>query len=426
MFLTFQFRLRPNPSVERELLRWLHELRFLHNYALEQRRTAWQKEHRSLSYLEQQSSLARWRDFDSEGLGSLPYDPARDVLQRVDLAFRAFFHRIGQGGSPGYPRFRREIRSFTFGQPDAVTVRTRTVRLPKLGAVPFVHHRPVPANGVLKKAIVTHEAGAWYIALAYALPDPPGAPPGPPENPVGVDLGLTHLATLSEGTTIDPPKYLRKAERRLARAQRSLARKRPGSHRRERQREKVARCHAKVRRQRRDFAHQLTSRWASRHDLIAFEDLDVTRLSRGPFARSFADAGWGMLRMMSRYKMAMRSGRYVEVRSEGTTQTCSICGHRADPPLTLKQREFVCPGGHRMDRDWNAARNILERGCLGVSRKPAELTRGEREPPPGSGDRRVYQTRRAHSGSRESNLTGGGAPPNGREELRTEPSRPER
>jgi putative transposase len=101
MRLSFRYRLYPRPAVEAELLRWLDELRSLYNYALEERRTAWEKEHRSLSYLEQQASLARWRAFDVDGLGSLPYDPARDVLQRIDLAFRAFFRRVKTRGRTG-------------------------------------------------------------------------------------------------------------------------------------------------------------------------------------------------------------------------------------------------------------------------------------------------------------------------------------
>ncbi|MCI4348701.1 MAG: transposase [Thermoplasmata archaeon] len=413
MWLTFKFRLHPLPAIEAELLRWLEELRFLHNYVLEQRSTAWRSEHRSVSYLEQQSALTKWRAFDVHGLGSLPYDPARDILQRVDLAFRAFFLRVRDGGPPGYPRFRRELRSLSFGQPDSVLVSSKTIRVPRLGRIAYVRHRPVPPNGVLKRATLLREARAWFVALAYEFPDPPAPPTTPPTNAVGVDLGLTHLATLSDGTTIDPPKFLRRSEERLARAQRSLARKTRGSHRREKARMRVAACHAKIRRQRRDFAHKLTSHWASRHDLIAFEDLDISRLQGRGLGKAFADAGWGMLREMARYKLARASHRFVEVPSKGTSQICSVCGRWANPPLPLGAREFVCPGGHRMDRDLNASRNVLARGRDEVGRNSAELTRGEREPPPGRVGRTVYQPRRARSGSREPSLTRNREPPPG-------------
>ncbi|EQD74289.1 Transposase (probable), IS891/IS1136/IS1341 domain protein, partial [mine drainage metagenome] len=108
-----------------------------------------------------------------------------------------------------------------------------------------------------------------------------------------MDLGLSHLATLSTGEVVDPPRFLRRAEKRLRRAQRVVTRRRKGSHRREKARVRLARCHATVRDQRRDLAHKVTTGWAERHDLIAFEDMDVRRLMTGRFPRAMADAGWG-------------------------------------------------------------------------------------------------------------------------------------
>jgi putative transposase len=277
----------------------------------------------------------------------------------------------------------------------------------------------------LKSATVTREASRWYVALSYEIPDPPPPLTAAPENPVGIDLGLTHLATLSNGETVDPPRYFRRAELRLAREQRRLARKRPGSRRRWRQRLRVAECHAKILRQRRDFAHRLTSHWASRHDLIAFEDLDIRRMARGWFGKSLSDGGWGMLRAMTRYKTALRSGRYVEVPAEGTTQTCSECGRRADPPMELGERIFRCPAGHSSDRDVNASRNVLARGLTEVGPKRAEHTRGEREPPPGRVGRRAYQRRRAPSWSREE-IAGERGLPEGGSDTSPRDSRPQR
>ena len=233
------------------------------------------------------------------------------------------------------------------------------------------------------------EEDRWFAVLTYDLPDPASPSTTPPTNPVGVDLGLTHLATLSDGEVAEPPHFLRRAEVLLKRAQRKLSRKRKGSHNWRKQKVQVARCHAKVRDQRRDFAHKLTTGWAKRHDLIAFEDMDLRGHMQGRFPKATADAGWGMLRQMSQYKEARRSGRYVEVPTKGTTQTCSGCGRLHDPPLTLQDRTYECPCGLVMDRDLNAARNVLARALAIVGRGTPEVTPVEIGPPAHRKGRRV-------------------------------------
>jgi putative transposase len=259
--------------------------------------------------------------------------------------------------------------------------------LSKIGDLPIKVSREPPAEG-LKTCTISREGDRWYAVLTYELPDP--APPSdPPMNPVGVDLGLSHLATLSDGEVVEPPKFLRRSEKRLARAQRVVARRKRGSHRREKAQLRVARCHAKVRDQRRDFAHKLTTGWVRRHDLIAFEDMDLRPHMEGKFPKATSDAGWGLLRQMSAYKEARRSGRYVEVPTKGTTQTCSGCGRFHDPPLTPKDRTYECPCGLHLDRDLNAARNVLARALAAVPGGTGELTPVEIGPPPARKGRRV-------------------------------------
>ncbi len=302
MFLSFQYRLYPLRSQLPLLSRALDELTYLWNYSLADRRDAWEKEKRRVTYLDQQARLKRWRAYDAAGLGEVAYDIARDCLQRLDLAFRAFFRRVRAGEKPGYPRFHRETTSFAF-VPGRDPWRdgpngTCRLKLPRVGPVPVSRHR-APPPGMAKSVTIRREGEAWYATLQYEIPDP--APPsGAPERPVGIDLGLTHLATLSTGETVEAPRFLLNAERRLRRAQRRLSRKQRGSHRYARQRERLARSHARVRRQRRWLAHQLSHDWAERFDLVAFEDLDVGRMDRSPMlSKSIHDAGWGMLREMT-------------------------------------------------------------------------------------------------------------------------------
>jgi putative transposase len=395
MYQPFKYRLYPFPNQERELLRQFGELRFLWNYALEQRKEAWRKEKRSVSYVDQCRDLAKWRAYDKEGLGTVYGHVAKETLARLDDAFKHFFRRVKSGGRPGFPRFKHEVTSMCYpdsnGPGAIVPGRNGTWRLhlSKVGDLPIKVHRPL-SEGPVKTVTVKREGDRWYAVLTVEVADPAPAAPTAPESPVGVDLGLSHLATLSTGEVVEAPKFLRRAERRLGRAQRVVSRRRKGSHNREKAKLRLARCHAKVRDQRRDFAHKVTTGWAKRHDLIAFEDLSVpSMLGNGRLSKSISDAGWGLLRQMSEYKEARRSGRYVEVPAKGTTQTCSKCGRLADPPLTLKDRTYECPCGLRMDRDLNAARNILARALAAVPGGTGESTPVETGPPPHRKGRRV-------------------------------------
>jgi putative transposase len=394
MIVPFKYRLYPFSNQGRELLRQFDELSFLWNYALEERIDAWRTERRSISYVGQCRDLTRWRKFDKEGIGRVYAQVAQETLARLDDAFKHFFRRVKAGDKPGFPRFKREVVSLTYPQAyESVAIvegrnGTRRLHLPKVGDIPIEVHRE-PAKGKVKTCTVKREGDRWYVILTVEVADPAPPPAGPPERPVGVDLGLTSLATLSTGEKVEAPKFLHRAEVQIKRQQRKLSRKVKGSANWHKQRVRVARCYRKVRDQRRDFAHKLTTGWAKRHDFIAFEDMDLREHMKGRFSKATADAGWGMLRDMSKYKQAWRSGRYVEVPTKGTTQTCSQCGRLADPPLTLKDRTYACPCGLRLDRDLNAARNILARALVIVPGDTGELKPVEIRPPPHRKGRRV-------------------------------------
>lgn len=179
------------------------------------------------------------------------------------------------------------------------------------------------------------------------------------ERVVGIDLGLNDFATIvySDGTRekVSAPKYLRKAERKLAKRQRELARKQRGSRNREKARIKVARAHARVRHQRQDFTHQLSTRLARENQAVAVESLSITGLARTRLAKSVHDAGWGMfLRQLSQKTTVVPVDRWFP-----STRLCSQCGViGARKPLGV--REWTCPDcGTHLDRDYNAAVNIL-------------------------------------------------------------------
>ena len=254
-------------------------------------------------------------------------------------------------------------------------------------------HRPLP-DGIVRTCTVKREWVRWYAVLTVDVADIPAHTVTEPVNPVGIDLGLNHIAALSTGGTVEPPKFFHRSEGSLRRAQMKLSRKVKGSNRWHKQKVVVQRRYAKVSDSRRDFAHKLTTVWAKQHDLIAFEDMDVGDMVHGHLAKSIMDAGWGMLRQMCAYKAQRSNGMYVEVETKNTTQECPKCGKLADPPLTLKDRVYRCPCGNTEDRDVNASRNILGRALKAVRQGMPELTRVERVASTFSKRRRAVSAKR--------------------------------
>ena len=393
MYQPFKYRLYPFKNQERELLLQLGELKLLWNHSLEQRIDAWRMEGKSIGYVDQCRSLVKWRAYCPE-LGRIYGHVAQEYIHRLDDAFKHFYRRCKSGEKPGYPRFKSEVTSLTYpdsnGSAAIVSGRngTKRLHLAKIGDIPIEVHRK-PAEGRVKTCTVERDGDRWYAILTIEVPDPTPPPTTPPAKPVGIDLGLTSLATLSTGEKIEPPKFLRKAEKRLKWFDREVARKKKGSCNREKAKVRRARYHARVRDQRRDFAHKLTTNWADTYDLIAFEDMDLPTHMQGKFPKATADAGWGLLRQHSEYKQRNRSQHYVEVPTKGTTQTCSGCGRLHDPPLTLKDRTYDCPCGLRLDRDINAAKNVVARALAIVGRGTPEVTPVETVPPPHRKGRRV-------------------------------------
>jgi putative transposase len=180
---------------------------------------------------------------------------------------------------------------------------------------------------------------------------------------VGIDLGLTHFAVLSDGRKVASPRFLRRAERKLRRAQKALSRKARGSSNRHKARSKVARVHAQVANSRRDWLHKQSARIIRENQAAYVEDLCVAGLGRTRLAKSVHDAGWSAFVGMLEYKAARHGRRFGRIgRFEPTSQVCSACGVK-DGPKPLSVREWTCAAcGCVHDRDFNAARNILALG----------------------------------------------------------------
>jgi putative transposase len=352
---SFKYRIYPTRQQVERLDNWLAVCAELYNAALQERREAWKSERKHISRFDQIYQLPEIRQ-ERGDVADVNANVLEDVITRVDKAFKAFFRRCRDGQSPGYPRFRsvRRYDSLTFRQiGNAVTV--NTLRLSKIGKVRITLHRPI--KGTIKTLTVKREDGKWFAVFACEVGTEP-LPFNP--NMIGVDVGLTHFATLSDGTQIDNPRYYRRAERALRVAQRRVARRKKGSNRRRKAIVLLQCAHAHIRQQRANFLHNLSRGLINNNGLIAAEKLNIKGMVRGPMAKSISDAGWGQFLNFIAYK-AEEAGRvFVQVNPNGTSQTC-ICGEANRK--TLADRWHSCLAcGLSLDRDHVSAQVILGRG----------------------------------------------------------------
>jgi len=364
MFLTYRYRLLPTKQQHRSLEAILESQRQLYNAALEERIDAYRKAHVTRSYFDQLKALTEWRRDDPEA-SALPANVQRATLKRLDEAYKAFFRRVKSGGKPGFPRFRGKGRfdSFGFREFRGILLKAGRLRFKAMPGALRVHlHQLMPPEAVIKSCIFRRDLKGWVVGLLAEVPTPSlreGA------RTVGIDLGITTFAALSDGAMIPTLRAARSAQRRLRTVQRTLARKKRGSNGRSKALNEVRRCHSATARRRSDHLHQASARLVRDYDVIAIEALQVKRLARSSLAKDVHDASWAKFISLLRYKAAKAGTRLIEVDPRNTTQNCSGCGVKV--PKELGDRQHECPHcGLSVDRDLNAARNILNRAGVGA------------------------------------------------------------
>lgn len=372
---TFKYRLRPSKSQRTRLIQTLELCRWVYNETLAIRKNAWEQERQSLSGYDTNKLLTVWKQEHLELKGVFS-QVLQDVQERVDLAFKAFFRRVKAGEKPGYPRFRGKGRydSFTFKQ-FGFELLDRGLRLSKIGVVKIVLHRPL--EGRIKTLTVQRDAADhWYACFACEAACEPL-----PFNAlaVGIDVGLERFATLSDGVKVENPRFFRRNEKALAKAQCKLSQAEKGSPQRAKRRKVIQHIHQRIANKRRDFAHQLSREWVNSFGMIAFEKLNgKNMLQNHCLAKSISDAAWYQLIAFTTYK-AENAGRVVVlVEPRNTSQRCSCCGAMVEKSLDV--RVHACPVCDLIiDRDQNAAINILRLGLesLGIALEDPAFGRGE-------------------------------------------------
>jgi putative transposase len=396
----YKFRLYPTEKQEEKLFWTLDRCRELYNAALSERKDAYRMAGKSIRYDEQKRDLPEIKEIRPE-YNEIHSQVLQDVLLRLKRAFDRFFERVKNGEKPGYPRFQGRARyaSFTYPQ-SGFTLEEKHLLLSKIGTLRVKVHRKV--EGTIKTCTMKHEAGQWYVILSCEIEQPVPLPISYED--VGIDLGITHFAALSNGECIESPRHYRKAEKKLKKLQETLSRKQRGSHRRKRAVQAVAKAHRKVRNQRRDFAHKATRKLVTRYQVIVLEDLKTANLVRRPkpkqdeetgqylpngasaksgLNKSISDAGWGMFTKMLSVKAAWAGREILFVNPSKTSQICPNCGNVRHKDLS--DRWHSCRCGCELDRDTASAKVILDLGRkqLGAGSALQILPRGESvEAPP--------------------------------------------
>ena len=379
MLRTYAYQLKPTKTQERWLFDMLERLRDLQNSARNGRMAAYEAEGITLSYAEQGKALTRARARDAY-YKAVPQDFQNHVLLRVEKAFKAFFRRVKNGETPGFPRYRLRNRSLTWslrkrqGEREnpilATCTRYDRLKVPKLGLVKIRMTRPL--EGVPKEVTLIKKPSGWYVRIACELPD---VPKRHPDTAIGVDVGTTHFLTDSDGESEENPRFYREAEGLQKKHQKCVSRKQKKSHRRKKAAHTLARHHERTANKRRDFIGKLVYKLFHHKDnrVVVAEALTPANMVKNKnLSKSIYDAAWTTFFECCASMVSERDGlHFHQVDPSHTSQTCSCCGQKSPKKLTLRDRRFQCGFcGLDMDRDHNAARNILYRA--------AGVLRGER------------------------------------------------
>jgi putative transposase len=381
----YKFRLWTTRAQEQALEEMLDTLRRKYNADLAERKAKWREERIALSFREQRAQFKIQRR-SNPYYAKLPTAAAYMATHRVDRAFQHFFallreekvnqtlreanlrkaadHPRRDGERPGYPRFkgRLDFNTIEFqSYPCNIKLIGKRLRVFNVGTIKVNRHRPI--HGVIKTASIRRELGKWYAIFSCDFGERQGDPSDKP--PVGIDVGITRFFTTSDedrANDAENPRFLKEMLPELRRAQQALSRKKTGGSNRRKARANVARLQAMVSRRRLDFHHKQAFKLLQDYGVIFVEDLGVHEmLGQRKFSQQISDAGWRGFLDILKSKAEEYGALVIAVDPRGTTQECSGCGQIV--PKTIRDRWHSCSNcGLELDRDENAARNILRRG----------------------------------------------------------------
>lgn len=379
MRTSYQYKIKPTKEQVEKIARTLEMLRCQYNYLLAQR-FDWHEQNRcpldrcplicqipelkeQPNYYSQKASLTQLK-VDRPWYKEIHSQVLQEVPKKVEITFERWLKGDSNGKKSGRPRFKGvgQYKTFTYPQFKRHHFANNKITLSKIGEVKVIVHRLIPVGFDIKTVSVTKKADGYYVTLSLDDQTVPTIKPDfNSDNIVGIDVGLIDFYVASDGSRINAPKHLRKAERKLKSAQRRVSRRKKGSNRRNKAIKKLAIQHKKVADTRKDFHFKTARTLLDKYDIIAVEKLKIKGLVKTQLAKSINDAGWGQFIIILSNKAENAGLKVITVNPNGTSQECSNCGHKVKKRLS--QRMHNCPVCHTsLCRDLNAAINIKARG----------------------------------------------------------------
>jgi putative transposase len=370
----FRYELRPNGEEARNLRRVAGSRRYVFNCALALQKERYQRGDKKLGYAALCKQLTSWRNSEETSwLADAPVHPLQQALRDLDRAYKNFFE-----GRAGPPEFKKKGQHESFRYPDPKQFRidqaNSRIFLPKIGWVRYRNSRE--ALGEPKNVTATLAAGKWFLSIQTERKVE--EPVHPSTSVVGIDLGITHFATLSDGCSIEPLNSFHKHQQRLKRYQRMMARRQKFGRNWQKSKAKVQKVYRRIANVRNDFLHKTSTTISKNHAVVIVEGLEVRKMSRSAkgtpeqpgrnvraksgLNRSILDQGWGEFRRQLQYKLLWRGGKLIAVPPQYTSQECPACRHiSADNRRT--QADFHCMAcGFAENADLVGARNVKNRG----------------------------------------------------------------
>ena len=364
MIKTFKYRLFTNANQERELSACLETHRRLYNFCLDGMQLCWETAGSHWSYYEQSAWFKVSRK-TNQYFAKLNFGSAQQTLRKLEKTYKKFFTDLKAGRKNGGPRFKGHDRfnSFSYslaGNGGGCKIVNGKLRLQNIGTIRVRRHRELP-DGKIKDCTILREGNNWFACFSIEIEKPE---PTASNEAVGIDVGLKEFVTTSDGESLGDSRVLESQLKELRRRSRKLSRAKRGSATRKKTKKRVTTLHAKVRNSRRDMHHKVARYLVDRYGNIAAESLSVKGMIKNRrLSRRISDAGWYSFITILSSKAEEAGCTLILVNPKNTSQECSGCGEIVRKSLAVRTHRCSC--GLVLDRDVNAAVNILGRAAPG-------------------------------------------------------------
>jgi len=357
IFKSFKFRIYPGKEQEILLAKHFGACRFVFNHYLNKRKETYLEDKKSLNYYDNANDLTQFKkDENFNWLKEINSQSLQSSLRNLDTAYGKFFRKQTK-----FPRFKSKYDRQSFKIPQFVSIENNKLIIPKFkGGIKINLHREIEGS-VCFATISKSTTGNYFVSLTCEVQYQPYDKTG---SEVGIDTGIKDLAILSDGTTYENIKTLKKNLKKVKFNQRKLSKKIKDSSSRNKQKQKLSIVHEKITNVRKDYLHKVSTEIVKNHDIISVEDLSVKNIMKNhKLAQAMSDVSLGTFYTMLEYKCDWNEKQFVKIdRFFPSSKMCSGCGW-INQDLTLKDREWACTScGEKHDRDFNASKNILKQG----------------------------------------------------------------